>query len=73
LFLDDLGILRGGDADAIGHPQHVPVDREPGDTQRVAEHDVRRLPADAGQLHERIHAGGHLPGMLVGQTVCHPD
>src|ERR1035437_6539729 len=39
----------------------VPVHRQPGDAECVAEDDIRRLAADAGQLDERLHAGRPLP------------
>ena len=49
LLLDDVRVVGLGDADPVRHAQHVPIDRQPGHAERVAEHDVRRLAADAGQ------------------------
>ena len=55
LLLDDLRIVRPGDADAVGDAQHVTIDRQARHAERVAEDDVRGLAADAGQLDERLH------------------
>src|SRR5665213_1473486 len=54
LLLDDDGVVAFGDADAIGHAKHVPIDRKSGDAERVAEHDVGGLPADARQLDKGV-------------------
>ena len=37
------------EADPVGHAQHVAIDRQARHAERVAEHDVRGLAADAGQ------------------------
>ncbi len=46
------------EADAIGDPEHVPIDRQAGHAERVAEDDVRRFSADAWQRDERVHRRG---------------
>ena len=67
------GIVAFGDADAVRHPQHVPIDREPGHAERVTEHDVRGLAADAGQLGERVHVGRHLAAVLFDERLRHAE
>jgi len=47
LLLDEDRIVGVGDPDAIGNAQHVPIDRQPGHAECVAEHDVGGLAADA--------------------------
>ena len=73
LLFDDFGIVRLGDADAVRHAQHVPIDRQPRDAERVPEHDVRRLAADAGQREQRRHVGRHLALMLLHEGLRHAD
>ena len=60
-----IGIVGLGDADAVRHAQHVAIDRQPGHAERVAEHDVRRLAADARQRGQRVHVGRHLAAVLA--------
>ena len=67
LLLDDLGIVRPRDADPVRDAQHVPIDRQSGDAERVAEHDVRRLAADARQLDERVHRRRHLAAVSLDE------
>ena len=73
LLLDDDRIVGFGDADAVRHAQHVPVDRQARDAERVAEHDVRRLAADARQLDERVHVGRHLAAVVLDERLRHAD
>ena len=54
-------IVRLGDADAVRDAQHVAIDGQPGDAERVAEHDVGRLAADARQRRQRLHEAGTSP------------
>ena len=49
----------------FGDAEHVPIDGQPGHAERVAEHDIRRLATDAGQLVERLHVGRHLAAVIV--------
>ena len=53
--------------------QDVPIDRQSGDAERVAEHDVRRLAADAGQLDERLHRRRHLAAVAFDERLRHAD
>ena len=71
LRLDLLGRRRLGDADPVGDPQHMPIDRQAGHAQGVAEHDVRRLAADAGQRRQRVHVGRHLAAVRAEQGLRH--
>jgi hypothetical protein len=59
LTFDGLGIVARGEADPVRHAQHVAVHGQPGDAERVPEHDVRRLAADARQRDERLHRRRH--------------
>src|ERR1051325_5907661 len=65
LFLDVDRVVAFGDPDAIADAQHMAVDGQPRDAERVAEDDVGGLAADAGQLRERVHVGGHLAAVVV--------
>lgn len=60
VLLDLDRVLLGGPAEPAGEPAHVGVHRDAGDAERVAEHDVRRLAADAGQRHQVLQPGRHL-------------
>ena len=71
LGLDLLGRRRLGDADAVGHAQDMAIDRQAGDAEGVAEDDVRRLAADAGQGRQRVHVGGHLAAVVLEQGMRH--
>ncbi len=53
------------DADAIRDAQDVAIDRQAGNAQRMAEHDVRCLASDARKLDERLHRVRHLAGVIV--------
>ena len=58
--LDDFRIVGLGDADAVRDAQHVAIDRQARDAQRMAQHDVGGLAADARQRGQRVHVGRHL-------------
>ena len=47
LLFDDFRIVGRRDADAVRHAQHMPIDREAGHAERMAEYDVGGLAADA--------------------------
>src|SRR5690606_11533340 len=47
-------VLLRGPAPAADEAPEVRVDRDAGKTEGLAEHDVGRLPADAGQLDELV-------------------
>jgi hypothetical protein len=57
LFLNQLRIVALGDANPVGHAQHVAIDCQPRETECVPEHDVRSLAANPWQLHESIDVG----------------
>src|SRR5439155_24916635 len=50
LLFDGFRIVAFGDANPVGDSKHVPIDRKPWDAERVAEHDVRGLSSDTGQI-----------------------
>jgi len=55
---DDSGIGGVGEPDQAGEPPNVGVDRESGLAHGVAEHDVRGLAPDAGELQQALHRVG---------------
>ena len=66
LDLDRVVALR--DAQAVRDPQDVRVDGDAlRDVVRVAQHDVRGLAADAGELHERGQLAWDFAAVLVGE------
>jgi hypothetical protein len=71
LLLDDLRIFGPGDADSVGDAEDVTVDRKPGHTQRMPQHDVRRLTSDPRQLHERSHRRRNLAMMVLDECARH--
>src|SRR5690606_13573813 len=50
-----------------GEAMDVGVDRERRDTERLREHDARRLAPDAGQRLERLAVARHLPAVLLDE------
>ena len=50
LLLDDLRIVPRRDPDPVRHAEHVAIDGQSWHAEGMAEHDVRGLAADAGQL-----------------------
>ena len=58
--LDDLGVVGAHQADAIGDAEHVAVDGQSRNAERVTQDDVRGLASDARQFHEGVHVGGHV-------------
>ena len=71
LLFDDDRVVGARDADAIGDAEDVAIDGEAGDAERVPEHDVRGLAADARQLDERLHRPRHLSAMVGHQRGGH--
>jgi hypothetical protein len=55
LLLHNFGVVAFGNADAVRDPEHMPVDRQSRNPERVAENNVRGLAADTRQLDERRH------------------
>jgi hypothetical protein len=77
LLLDFHGVVAFCDADPIGDAQHMAVDGKARHPQRMAEHDVRRFSADAGQLRQQLHVRGHFTTVvsdeaLRGSDECFP-
>ena len=72
LRLDLDRVVALGDADAVRHAQHMTIDRQPGHAERVAEHDVRRLAADARQRRQLLHVGRHLAAVLGDERCAMP-
>jgi len=73
LLLDDHWIVGIGNAEAIGYPEHVAIHRKPGHIQRMPEHDVGGLTADAGQRRQLLEMGRHFAAVLSNQSLCHSD
>jgi len=73
LLLDLHRVVALGNADAVRYAQYVTIDRQTGNAQRMSEHDVRRLAADARELRELLHVGRHLAAVFGDQLLRHPD
>jgi hypothetical protein len=71
LILHDDGILGFGDADPVRDPQHVAIDRQARNAERVTQHDVGRLPPDAGQVDQGVHARRHFARVALDEGVGH--
>ena len=72
--LDLHWIVLRDEAEAVAQPQHVGVDDDSFvDGKRVAEDDVRRLSADAGQLDECLHVARHVAAVASDERVGHRD
>ena len=68
LDLDRVGLL--GPAEAARQPAEVGVDGDPGQAERVAEHDVGGLAADTGQLDEVVEPGRHLAVVVLVERLA---
>ena len=51
--------------------QDVAIDRQAGNAQRMAEHDVRRLASDARELDERLHRVRHFAAVVLDERARH--
>ena len=67
------GSSPSGDADAVRDAQHVAIDRQPGNAEGMAEDDVRRLAADAGQLGQFLHRPWNLAAVMFGDGPRHAE
>ncbi|CAG6397921.1 hypothetical protein SCOCK_60254 [Actinacidiphila cocklensis] len=67
VLLDLLRVLGGGPAEAPGQPSEVGVHGDPRYAEGVAEDNVGRLAADAGQLDQVFEAAGDLAAEVVAQ------
>jgi hypothetical protein len=73
LLLDRHRVVALGDADAVGDAQHVPIDRQAGHAERVAEHDVGRLAPDAGSFVSASMSAGTCPPWSRIEDLRHGD
>ena len=73
LLLDDDRIVRLGDADAVRDAQHVTVDRQPGNAEGVAEHDVGGLASHSRQLDQLLHRLRHFAAVIRDQRLRHAE
>jgi hypothetical protein len=73
LILDHDRIVRVGDPEPIGHPKHVAIHGKAGDVERVAEHDVGSLAADAGEGRQLFDIGRHVPPVSSNECLGHSD
>ena len=71
LVLHDDRIVGLGDADPVRDPQHVAIDRQARDTERVTENDVGRLPPDGGQFDQGVHSRRDFSGVALDESVGH--
>src|SRR5262245_15159860 len=72
-LLDLLRVHRCGPAKAPGEPAEMGVDGDAGDGERVAEHDVGRLPADSRQGDQVSQRAGYLSAEPLAQRLPEPD
>jgi len=73
LLLDQHRIVAFRDPDAVRHAQHVAVDRQPWNAERVPQDHVGGLASDARQLDERVHRRGHVAAVLLHERLRHAD
>ena len=52
--------------------QHVAIDGQPGHAERMAQHDVGGLAADARQLERALHVGRHLAAVRATSACAMP-
>jgi hypothetical protein len=71
LVLHDHGIVGIGDADPIGHPQNVTIDRQTRNAERMTEDDVGGLPSHAGQFDQRLHLCRHFACVALDESGSH--
>jgi hypothetical protein len=71
LDLDRVFLLRP--AEPAGEPAEVRVHRDARDAERVPQHHVGRLAADAGQGDQVLLPAGHLPAVPVAERLAEPD
>src|SRR5439155_7489287 len=68
-----LRILAAGNAYPVRDAQHVAIDRQARDAERVTEHDVGRLAADARKRRQLFHVGRYFAAVFVDQLLRHRD
>src|SRR2546425_9166251 len=59
-----LRILAAGNAYPVRDAQHVAIDRQARDAERVTEHDVGRLAADARKRRQLFHVGRYFAAVF---------
>jgi hypothetical protein len=72
LSFHDHRIVRLRNADPIGYPQHMTVDRQTRNAERMPQDDVGSLPPDARKVDQRIHLRRNLSRMALDQCGGHP-
>jgi hypothetical protein len=70
IFHDDR-VVRLGDPYSVRHPQHMAIDRQTGNAERMAEDDVRRLPSNSWQLDQGVHARRHVARVPLDERGRH--
>ena len=73
LVMNAIGIVRTGQPQALGNPEHVRVDRDRGVTEGIAAHDVRGLESDSGQSGQRIALPRDHPPVALDEGAGHAD
>ena len=73
MLLDNLRVVAARNADAVGDAQHVPIDGQAWNAERVTENYVRGLPADARQRRQLVHRGWNRAAMLRDNGAGHAD
>jgi hypothetical protein len=59
------------EAQAIGDAQDVPIHGQARDAERVPEHHIGGLAADAREFCQGVHVGRHLSAMPLDEPTCH--
>jgi hypothetical protein len=71
LLLHHLRVVGFRKADPICDSQHVAIDRQRRDPQRVTQDDARSFPADSRKLDEILHSRRYLAPMLLDERGGH--
>src|SRR5713101_5744352 len=71
LVMDLLRVVRARESEALGDARHVRIHGQGRYAEGIAEHDIGRLPAHPGQLHELFERARDLSAMPLDQGPAH--
>jgi hypothetical protein len=72
LRFHDHGVVGLRNSDPVGYPQHVTIDRQTRNAERMPQHDVGRLPSNAREFHKRLHLRRNFACVAFDQSGSHP-
>jgi hypothetical protein len=72
LPLDDDGIMRARDAEAISNAEHVAVDGQAGHPKGMPQHHVGGLASDSRERDKRFAIGWHFAAVVGHKPTSHP-